>query len=439
MEKRIVVLTLSLRRAVAALSVTSLIAIGMILGTATSASAATLSVPGTYSTISAAVAAAASGDVITVAAGTYVEDVTVPAGKSLTITGVGPATTTITGRLTLNAPTTVSGFTLQGQAGAPYTQDPIWITATGAGSIVESNTIQNGYRGVYISGVVGTASVHTIIRNNAIKEAGFGNTGAVWIASSTFVDVINNHFANTTIDGVGVNMVAGSSNIVITGNSFTNFGNVIVLIANSIGFPATPQAHDILISDNTIAGTTGTAFYIGGNNMIDVTITGNTFTGVPATATAILITPGYGEVPTQWLEPGNRPLERWIIKGNSIDGAGYGVRVLAGAQLDKDTTVQIIQNKFCTVAIAAIQNTDITSVLAIDNDFCKGAVLGNVVVRNTPPVVPAAQSPSLAATGIDSVMAMGLVSGGGASLLLGMLLLLVKRRRVRAALNTNVG
>lgn len=158
-----------------------LLTTGLVLGTATAASAATISVPTDHATIGAAVAAAASGDTITVAAGTYAEDVTVPASKSLTIVGAGAGTTTITGEMTLNAPTMVSGFTIQGKAVAvaPYNDDPISISATGAGSVIENNTIQNGQRGVYISGAVGTAAAHTIVRDNTILETGFGNTGAV--------------------------------------------------------------------------------------------------------------------------------------------------------------------------------------------------------------------------------------------------------------------
>ncbi|MCC7127562.1 MAG: right-handed parallel beta-helix repeat-containing protein [Microbacteriaceae bacterium] len=406
----------------AAAATTALVASALILGTAVSASAATISVPADYATIQDAVNAAAAGDTINVAAGTYTGNVTVPASKSLTITGAGAASTTITGRVTLSAPATVSGFTVQGQTAAtpPYAQDPFWVTSTGAGSIIENNTIQNGLRGVYISGVVGSASVHTIVRNNTILETGFGDTGAVWIASSMFVDVIGNTFTNATAGGVGVNLVGGSSNILISGNTFTNFGNALVLIANSIGFPSTPQAHDIEFSGNTLLNGTGTALYIGGNNIIDVKITGNTITTIAGSTTAaILFTPGYGGNPTAWLEPGNRPLERFMIQNNDFDDMAYGVVVADGVQLDNSTTVQIVKNRFCTVDVAAIDNRDTPdSVYALDNDFCGSGVSGLVVVANTP---------QLADTGSDNAVWYGLA--GGFALLSGLLFLVWARRR----------
>ncbi|MBX3088194.1 MAG: right-handed parallel beta-helix repeat-containing protein [Cryobacterium sp.] len=406
----------------AAAATTALVASALILGTALPASAATISVPVDYATIQDAVNAAASGDTVNVAAGTYAENVTVPAGKSLTITGAGAGVSTITGRVTLSAPTTVSGFTVQGQAAAtpPYAQDPFWVTSTGAGSIIENNTIQNGQRGVYISGVVGSASVHTIVRNNTILETGFGNTGAVWIASSTYVDVTGNTFTNTTGGGVGINLVGGSSNISITGNSFTNFGNALVLIANSSGFPSTPQSHDIDFSSNTITNNSSTALYIGGNNIKDVTIKSNTITTiVSGSAAAILFTAGYGGNPTAWLEPSNRPLEGFVIEDNDFDDMAYGLIAGDGVQLDSDTAVQIIRNRFCTVHVLAIDNRDTpNSVYALDNTFCGSDVSGLVVVANTP---------QLADTGSDNAIWYGLA--GGFALLSGLLFLVWARRR----------
>ena len=391
---------------------------GLVLGTATAASAATIAVPGDYATIQLAVNAATPGDTINVAAGSYTENVNIPAAKNLTLTGAGSATTTVTGRLTLGAATTVSGFTLQGQSAAPYAQDPIWITSTGAGSIVENNVIQNGLRGVYIDHAVGTSASHTIVRNNTISEAGFGNTGAVWIASSDYVDVLNNVFANTTAGGVGVNLVGGSSNVLIDHNSFDNFGNVMVLIANSSGFPSTPQGHDVTFSNNTITNSTGTPLYIGGNNLKDVSILNNSITDTAGASTAaIFITPGYSPSYDQWLESSNRPLEGFVIEGNLVDNAAYGVNVRSGSQLATSDAVQIIENRFCTVNVAAINNTNTTSLLAIDNDFCGSTTIGPVEIRNTP---------VLANTGTQDALPLGL--GAFAVLLLGSALVFWRKR-----------
>jgi hypothetical protein len=67
-------------------------------GIAATASAATLNVPGTYATVQAAVAAAAPGDVVLIAPGTYVLGSTITANVSnLTIQGSGSASTTLQG------------------------------------------------------------------------------------------------------------------------------------------------------------------------------------------------------------------------------------------------------------------------------------------------------------------------------------------------------
>ncbi len=55
--------------------------------------AATLDVPSTYTTITAAITAAGNGDTIAVAAGTYAENITI--NKSLVLQGAGATTTTI--------------------------------------------------------------------------------------------------------------------------------------------------------------------------------------------------------------------------------------------------------------------------------------------------------------------------------------------------------
>ena len=71
---------------------------------ATALSAATRSVPSQYSTIQAAVNAAASGDTINIANGTYNEQVTIPSGKnSLKIVGASQTGVIITAGLNQKA------------------------------------------------------------------------------------------------------------------------------------------------------------------------------------------------------------------------------------------------------------------------------------------------------------------------------------------------
>jgi len=88
--------------------------------------AATLGVPGTYSTIQAAINAASSGDTVLVSAGTYVEALTLADG--VTLRSVSDASSTILDGTDLGdsivemaSNSTIDGFTLQnGTTGTLY-------------------------------------------------------------------------------------------------------------------------------------------------------------------------------------------------------------------------------------------------------------------------------------------------------------------------------
>jgi len=102
----------------------------------------TLDVPGAYSTISAAVAAAStSGDTIQVGAGTYNENVVIPPSKSIAIVGSGSGSTTISGSGTGSViivngdSSTIRGFTITNSG----------VASRDAGILLNSdyNTIEN--------------------------------------------------------------------------------------------------------------------------------------------------------------------------------------------------------------------------------------------------------------------------------------------------------
>ena len=83
-----------------------LLALSLSLVTAAPAAAATINVPGDHGTIQAAIDAADPGDIITVDAGTYTEDLTID--ESVTLQGEGSENTTIVGAHTI----TVSNVSL---------------------------------------------------------------------------------------------------------------------------------------------------------------------------------------------------------------------------------------------------------------------------------------------------------------------------------------
>jgi parallel beta-helix repeat protein len=96
-----------------------------------------------YTTISSAVSAASSGDTIVVCPGFYSEGVVVPAGKPLTINGVGNPTVNALG-LDNGVQVLASGTTIEGLRVAYATGEGILVgSLPGAGSTVKNVTIRD--------------------------------------------------------------------------------------------------------------------------------------------------------------------------------------------------------------------------------------------------------------------------------------------------------
>ena len=165
------------------------------LMTAPAADAATLTVCAhgcEYTQIQPAVDAAAAGDTITVGAGTYAGGVVI--GTSLTLSGAGPATTTISGGgpvVTVTAPSvTISGFSVvDGQATS--TQGGGGILNTG--SLTIKNVRIAGNTSEYFGGGVanyGTLTLRndTLLANTSQSFGGggiFNDAGAVSVVGGT--------------------------------------------------------------------------------------------------------------------------------------------------------------------------------------------------------------------------------------------------------------
>lgn len=202
----------------------------------------------TYDTIQAAITAATAGDTITVAAGSYNENVIVD--KSVTLTGAGRDVTTVTAVNTIDPVfrviadgVTISGFTLTGASGhqdEPF-QDGDGINLDGADHcVVTDNAFIANRQGAYVTGS-NNAFQRNIISNNisngviliADKDEPThlgdnntfdGNTIADNIKYGLNISTSNNTFINNTItgnDGCGVALFGGTSGNTINFNAIS--------------------------------------------------------------------------------------------------------------------------------------------------------------------------------------------------------------------------
>ena len=218
------------------------------IGLAATAQAATINVPDDYSTIQAAVNAAAPGDTINVAARTYTEQVIV--SKNLTLVGAGAGATTIqapavladdpdgaktivlfTGAITAE----ISGFTIQGPVNGLnfgiYVRD-------GATANIYDNTVKD-IRDEPLSG----------------NQYGYGIEIGKFNNTFPFVDRVGHAtITNNTVFGYqknGVECEGTGSSATITGNKVTGGGPMTTTAQNGIQIRRGATGS---ITNNTVTG-----------------------------------------------------------------------------------------------------------------------------------------------------------------------------------------
>jgi len=246
---------------------------------ATAASAATWCVNptgtgGCKTTIGAAVAAAAPGDTVVVAAGTYKESITI--NQSVLLTGADAATTI--------------------------------IDATGQGNGIYVDGIDNqNLSGVYISGfTVQNANFEGILVTNASGVAISGNIiqnndKGVNFASGMCPNIPSFETNEGEDCGEGVHL-SGADHSVVANNTIQNNSGGVLLSDD------TGATHDNLISGNTVS-----------NNVLDCGIT--LASHVPAALTKSTTPLGvYANV-----------VDNNIASGNGVKGDGAGIGIFASA------------------------------------------------------------------------------------------------------------
>jgi hypothetical protein len=151
------------------------------------AAAAVIQVPGDYATIAEAVAAAVSGDVVEVAAGTYTVDaqISVPAGVSLVGAGAEETIVDVTGSITLFFMGDASGVTIEG----------FTFLLHGEGTVVSCwGTSQTVRKNIFIDAQYGVAGCGGRLENNI-----FAGCGTAVYAHGDSPTVVNNVFAECSM------------------------------------------------------------------------------------------------------------------------------------------------------------------------------------------------------------------------------------------------
>jgi len=181
-------------------------------------------VPSQYGSIQAAVNAARSGDTITVAAGTYTENVTIT-GKYITLQGAGAGSTTISApggsrRSTVwieHVPfgtaqrTILKGFTIRG-GNAPGNGTGGGLTVLNAEPEILDNTFTNNRSDGYGGAVLLVLGSDAILRGNTFDtNYAYNGGGAVTAAQGSSPTIVGNTFINNWTDGWVANSCGGSS------------------------------------------------------------------------------------------------------------------------------------------------------------------------------------------------------------------------------------
>ena len=294
--------------------------------------AATINVPDDQATITLALAAATSGDIITVDAGTYNESITI--SKSLTILGSGIGNTIISGDgiqsyvVTIDADnTTINGFTLQMSSvgGSDY------IVKIFASNVIVSNNIIKGDGGSVETGIsTSSSNSNIIISGNTVSNCSYST-----IAMGAFNSTIsaNTVFGSTSAGGIEI-YSNSNGNVSIYNNIIYDFPNTAgIQISTEIG--STPDNNNIY--NNTIYSCAGGISVSSNNNYVYnnliYDITGTETGGGP---------PGFGIL----IISEDNPCSGNIVVNNTIDNiqhddenVGLGILALGkdGGELSNTT------------------------------------------------------------------------------------------------------
>jgi len=251
--------------------------------------AAILNVPGQYATIQSAIKAAASGDTVQVAAGTYYENISLENGvtvqgsgaESCTLQGNGTSCTVFANNVTQAA--AISGFTITGGAGyvVSWSENRIMgggLFADGSVLTIANNTIVDNT--AQLGGGIALMNSHVNLTGNTISgnSATTANAKSINMGGGIYLYDTKGEIASNTIAQNTVSCGAFDPILVDPNGHMAPGGGICVVFSKNVGA--------ITFSGNTISGNTatGSQFYGGGMYCYQliggltntITITGNT-------------------------------------------------------------------------------------------------------------------------------------------------------------------
>jgi len=331
-----------------------------------------------FNTIQAAIDAAADGDTIEIAAGTY--DETVDVNKSLILLGANAgvdandgdrgAETTLTKRLTIrgNNTITVDGFKFFNNTLGVNNQTAVAVNGAGEYTVINSVFERNNgasneelsaegalaIRGIEISAA---SSGSILIANNLFTGAAtnvWRNSSwnsAIYLNGSALLTVIqDNVFAVTR---TALNLDDFSNAVTVTGNDFTGY-------ATHISFGGTtPTAGSYTISGNNF-GPAGTVFNLSNVNAnFRLDATNNTYSGkVPAAMTMDEL---FALESTLWHKgKSNRNGFVRILDGHVFVTTESGTLAQAIAVADAGDTVNVAEGQYTLASTVSVSKANLT-------------------------------------------------------------------------------
>lgn len=217
-------------------------------GSAQAADGRTLNVPAAYPTIEAAIAASAPGDVILLAAGTYLGDVEVPEGKGgITIRGVDRNTVVFDGEnIRHNAiDVEADGVTLENMSAHDFVENGFYWDGV------------EGFAGRYLTvWNVGLYAIYAISSRDGVIEhshASGAADAAFYIGECNPCDTVVRN-VTAVLSAVGYSGTNAGGNLVLEDSRFEN--NSVGILPNSfeVGLEPPPQ-RDAIFRRNVVIGT----------------------------------------------------------------------------------------------------------------------------------------------------------------------------------------